>query len=165
MEGPFLLLKACVLCWLMVAAYRRFERFGPRDPAFRVRCRAEIVLATARGPRVRTAQTALAAAFADGVIATLGLAPWPWHALSVAVESPSEAEVVVRVVDAERIRVRGPAKPALVEVLTSVLPADCELWLHPEAFVDVLSDDPMPALGWVRREDRFHPAAAVKVRA
>lgn len=163
MEGPFLLLKACVLTWVLLWAYRRWERYGPRDPAFRARCRRGLVVAVIEAPRAFERREAVTAALAGGVVAGAGRAPWPWHALALVVEPRGEHALYLRTTDARRVRVHGAPPPRLFDVLDAL--GLERAWVHPELWVDVLSDAPTPEAGWTRTAEGCAPADAAPIDA
>ncbi|MGZ3452253.1 MAG: hypothetical protein ACXWUG_27590 [Polyangiales bacterium] len=148
MEGPALAFKALLLCWLLMAVYKRFERVHDRFPAFEafVGGRPLIVVLSVESARLVEVRDRLARELADGAVVGLGARPWSFHLVRFAV-GIEDQRVCVRAVSARLLRVveRPPAE------LFATIAAVCgsvEAVVEPTAFVDLDDGTRPPESGW-----------------
>ena len=143
MEGGLLIHAAWALSFAFVWVYRRwFEKAGPRSPEFERFCATRPLLA-ALSLRLGSEQATLArlaALFPRGeTLATHG--GWPWIHYVLGVEWSARSGVVALHITRSRLlRTREVRPPALTSALADATRVNAcvdELWLHPQAYVDV----------------------------
>ena len=165
MDGPALVHTAWLLCLVWIWAYRRFfETVAERSPEFDAFCKSGplvAAIATSRG-----AETGLAARLKEAmgsrpqVTATLGVWPWPYHALELRISS-EPGLVLVHIIDCRVLRSRERPLPTLTKTLLAATESNrdavTDTWLHAEAYTD--GTGRVSPRGWriEHHEDVKHP--------
>ncbi len=147
MEGPFLAFKVMLLLALVMAVYRRFERVHASFPDFERHLRTRPILVAIRARDAHAIAERVRSALRKGeALVGTGRRPWPFYAVRLAIDI-SPGLVLVRAAGCALLRVEGVDPPSLVDVVSSAITDDAEVWIDEALWVD-LDTGQRPEAGW-----------------